>query len=108
MVGAKLFKCTLIINRRSAKSAACLLILLTVLVTSCSIEKLYHMQQNRKVNAYEQIDFNKIVKLYFAKDKTSVGTIEGIYAVSSLVTKKGKGILSSTEKEKVTDRKENY
>jgi len=66
------------------------------------------MQQNRKVNAYEQIDFNKIVKLYFAKDKTSVGTIEGIYAVSSLVTKKGKGILSSTEKEKVTDRKENY
>ena len=66
------------------------------------------MQQNRKVNPYEQIDFNKIVKLYFAKDKTSVGTIEGIYAVSSLVTKKGKGILSSTEKEKVVDRKENY
>ena len=61
-----------------------------VLATSCSIDKLYKMKQNRKMNPYEQINFNEIVKLYFAKDKTSVGTIEGIYSVSSLITKKGK------------------
>jgi hypothetical protein len=42
------------------------------------------------------------------KEKSSVGTIEGIYSVSSIVTKKGKGLLASEEKEKVTDRKENY
>ncbi len=81
---------------------------LLIITAGCSIDKLYQMKQNHKVNGYEQINFNKIVKLYMAKDKTSVGTIEGIYAVSSLVTKKGKGMLSSTEKEKVTDRKENY
>ena len=77
-------------------------------LVSCSIDKLYKMKQSRKLNPYEQINFNEIVKLYFAKDETSVGTIEGIYSVSSLVTKKGKGALSSTEKEKVVDRKENY
>ena len=79
-----------------------------VLATSCSIDKLYKMKQNRKMNPYEQINFNEIVKLYFAKDKTSVGTIEGIYSVSSLITKKGKGALSSSEKKKIVERKENY
>ncbi len=79
-----------------------------VLATSCSIDKLYKMKQSRKVNPYEQINFNEIVKLYFAKDKTSVSTIEGIYSVSSLITKKGKGALSSSEKEKIVERKENY
>lgn len=82
--------------------------MVVTITSSCSIEKLYKMKQNRKVNPYEEINFNEIVKLYFAKDKTSVGTIEGIYSVSSLVTKKGKGKLSSAEKEKIVDRKENY
>lgn len=90
------------------KSTLKWLVPLVVITSACSIDKLYQMKQNRKVNPYEQVNFNKIVKLYMAKDKTSVGTIEGIYAVSSLVTKKGKGMLSSSEKEKVTDRKENY
>ncbi|MBK5277651.1 MAG: hypothetical protein JJE09_02190 [Bacteroidia bacterium] len=66
------------------------------------------MKQNRKVHPYEQIDFSEVVKRYFAKDETSVGTIEGIYSVSSLITKKGKGALSSNEKERVVERKENY
>jgi hypothetical protein len=90
------------------KATLKLIIPVVLLATSCSIDKLYKMKQSRKVNPYEQIDFNEIVKLYFAKDKTSVGTIEGIYSVSSLITKKGKGMLSATEKEKVVDRKENY
>lgn len=66
------------------------------------------MRQKQKVNPYEQIDFRAMVDRYMNKDATSVGTIEGIYSVSSLVTKKGKGLLSSTEKEKVVERKENY
>jgi hypothetical protein len=66
------------------------------------------MRFQRKADAYEQVEFSDIVKRYFGKDKTSVGTIEGIYSVSSLVTKKGKGLLSSTEKEKIVDRDENY
>jgi hypothetical protein len=72
------------------------------------MEKMFQMQQKRKVNPYEQIDFAGMVNRYLYKDRTSVGTIEGVYSVSSLITKKGKGLLSSTEKEKVVDRKENY
>jgi hypothetical protein len=90
------------------KSQLTWMIPLVLTASSCSIDKLYKMNQSRKVSPYEQINFNEIVKLYFSKDKTSEGTIEGIYSVSSLVTKKGKGAFSSTEKEKVVDRKENY
>jgi len=66
------------------------------------------MQLRRKPSPYEQLEFADMAKLYLGKDRTSVGTIEGIYSISSLVTKKGKGILSSTEKEKTTERNENY
>jgi hypothetical protein len=85
-----------------------LLLVFMLVVSSCSMEKLYQMRQKQKVNPYEQIDFGSMVKRYMDKDQTSVGTIEGIYSVSSLITKKGKGLLSSTEKEKVVERKENY
>lgn len=84
----------------------CAVVLL--LISSCSIEKLYRMRQSRKLNPYEQLEFGDITKLYFSKDHTSIGTVEGIYSVSALVTKKGKGLLSSTEKEKVVTRDENY
>lgn len=61
-----------------------------------------------KTSPLEQVDLQEMVERYMAKDQTSVGTIEGIYSVSSVVTKKGKTIFSSKEKEKVTDRQENY
>jgi hypothetical protein len=79
-----------------------------LLLTSCSMEKLYTMQQRNKLHSYEQIDFHDLVKRYVNKDHSSVGEIEGIYSVSMVVYKKGKGILSSTEKEKIAERKENY
>ncbi len=85
-----------------------LFLLLMVTGLSCSIDKLYKMKENRKVNPYEQINFNEMVSRYMSKDKSSVGSIEGIYSVSSLVSKKGKGLLSSTEKEKIVDREENF
>jgi hypothetical protein len=83
-------------------------LMVLLIASGCSMEKLYQMKQKQKVNPYEQIDFGSMVKRYMDKDQTSVGTIEGIYSVSSLITKKGKGLLSSTEKEKVVERKENY
>lgn len=83
-------------------------VFLMMIISSCSVDKLYQVRQSRRVNAYEQIEFGDIVKRYFAKDQSSVGTIEGIYSVSSYITKKGKGILSSTEKEKAVSSRENY
>jgi hypothetical protein len=72
------------------------------------MEKLYTMKHRSKVHAYEQIDFHDLVKRYVNKEPSVEGGLEGIYSVSLVVTKKGKGILSSTEKEKIAERKENY
>jgi hypothetical protein len=72
------------------------------------MEKLYTMKQKRKVYAYEQIDFHELVKKYMDKQYSITGSVEGIYSVSLLTTKKGKGIFSSAEKEKIAERKENY
>jgi hypothetical protein len=85
----------------------CVLILST---TSCSYDRLIMLSQKKKVSTspLEQVTLQELVERYMEKDQSSVGTIEGIYTVSSVVTKKGKAILSSREKEKVTDRQENY
>jgi hypothetical protein len=57
----------------------------------------------------EQIDWNEMINLYMYKDVSSVGSVEGIYSISGLVTRTGKGFLGAgEEKEKVVDRKENY
>jgi len=61
-----------------------------------------------KASPLEQVDLQEMIERYMAKDQTSIGTIEGIYSVSSIVTKKGKPVFSSREKEKIMDRKENY
>lgn len=82
--------------------------LIAALFVSCSMDKLYSMKQRNKVYSYEQIDFHDLMKRYVNKEQSSLGEIEGIYSVSMVVYKKGKGVLSSTEKEKVSERKENY
>lgn len=79
-----------------------------LLVSSCSMEKLYTMKQNRKVYPFEQVNFHELMQRYMSKENSSMGTIEGIYSVSIVVMKKGKGLLSPVEKEKVMERKENY
>jgi len=90
------------------KSNVFIALFLVVATGACSVEKLYSMKQRNKIYAYEQIDFHDLVKAYLTKEQSSVGEIEGIYSVSMLVNKKGKGILSASEKEKVSERKENY
>lgn len=61
------------------------------------------------VKDFEQVDVKKMIELYINKSTTtSDNSIEGIYTVSSVVTKKGKPLFASEEKEKVKDRDENY
>jgi len=81
-----------------------------VSMTSCSYDKLMYKAQRAKVKTspLEQVTLEEMVERYMGKDQTSIGTIEGIYSVSSVVTKKGKAVFSAREKEKITDRKENY
>jgi hypothetical protein len=76
-----------------------------ILLTGCSLDKLYQKRQVRN-SPFQQIDFQAMVKHYLKKDKAN--PIEGIYTVSGSVTKKGKGLLGNSDKEKITDRKDNY
>lgn len=85
------------------------LVVLAFLLGGCSFESLYKMRQRQKVFTLEQVDIQKLVNVYMNKNESSIGTVEGIYMVSGLVTRKGKSLLGgSEEKEKVTDRRENY
>ena len=83
------------------------LIAILVLSGSCSVEKLHQMKQTQKRTEFEQMDFDDLAKLYMTK-KIGENELEGIYSVSHIIVKRAKGFLSSVEKEKVVDRKENF
>ncbi len=80
-------------------------IVIGLLASGC-MQKLVRMQQVSKQSAYQQFDFQALVRKYMEKEKPN--HVEGIYSVSGSVTKKGKGFMGGAEKEKVTDLKENY
>jgi hypothetical protein len=78
-----------------------------MMLSSCSISKLYSLKQSKKLSEFEQIDFHDLTQRYMYKEDNT-NSIEGIYAVSVVVLRKGKPFLSSTEREKIVERKENY
>ncbi len=77
-----------------------------LLLTSCSVDKLYYAKQQRKSSAFEQVGFDDLARLYV--DKQSVDEIEGIYSVSGIIIKKSKGLFSGEEKEKILEQRDNY
>ena len=79
-----------------------------MLASGCSFQKAYTIAQKHKLYPLEQVDFHFLADRYVNKEATSIGTVEGIYSVSSVVTKTNKGMLSGREKEKVKAREENY
>ena len=86
-----------------------ILIVVSLGVSSCSVEKLYSKKHDYKNRSFEQIDFDDLAKLYMAKSTDSdPQNIEGIYSVSGIIIKRGKSFLSFTEKERTLVRKENY
>jgi hypothetical protein len=82
-------------------------LILVLAVSGCSIDKAYTARQKHKAYPFEQVDFHFMVDRYLNKDQPSVGTIEGIYSVSSIVTKKGRGFVGPG-KEKVKAQEEHY
>lgn len=85
-------------------------VLIVSSMSSCSYDRIMANAQSRRIKAspLEQVNLEEMVERYMEKDQTSIGTIEGIYSVSSVVTKKGKAVFSAREKERITDRRENY
>lgn len=84
-------------------------LLISILCAGC-IPNMTRMAQNQKakVSPFEQVDFQELMRRYMDKDQSSLGAIEGVYSVSIVVEKKSKGLFSSSEKERVVERKENY
>jgi hypothetical protein len=62
----------------------------------------------KKKYDYPKVGATEMIRRYVAKPSSSPVSIEGIYSVSAVVVKRGKGLLSSEVKEKVVDRKDNY
>jgi len=85
-----------------------LLLFIAILLFGCSFGNLYTTKPLPKVYSLEQVTMQKLVSTYMNKSQTSVGTVEGIYSVSGLVTRSGKNLMGGEDKDKVVDRKENY
>jgi len=57
---------------------------------------------------YEKIDFEGLMHRYLSKPASSSETIEGIYSVSCVITKRAKSFLTGNEKDKTVQRQDNY
>jgi hypothetical protein len=90
------------------KKTPFLVIGVMLLSAACSIEKQYTMRQKHKVYSFEQVNFNDLLKAYLNKTVQEEASFEGIYAVSLLTTKKGRTFLLNSDRERVTDRRDNF
>jgi hypothetical protein len=80
-------------------------------LSGCMVPAMYPIPQaqaQKKQNNFEQLDLKRMIDLYVNKQNSSESSIEGIYTVSSVVTKKGKPLFANEEREIVKDRDENY
>jgi hypothetical protein len=71
------------------------------------MEKLYLMKHQRKAYHYEQIDFKNLMERYLVKAQAE-NSIEGIYSVTSVISKKSRSLFSSDATEKIKDQRQNY
>lgn len=83
------------------------MILLCAVIVFCSYSSsAQRKDEDKKKTLYEEVDFENIMKRYFGK---STGySVEGIYAVSCVITKRNKKFLSKAERIRVVAREDNY
>jgi hypothetical protein len=81
-----------------------------ILIVSCS-GCVYLPSTSRakksKPSIYKEVDLEELIRRNIAKTYSET-SIEGIYTVSCVITKKGKTLLSPVEKERTIIRKDNY
>lgn len=81
-----------------------LIALLTVSYTTHGQSRLKRMRKP----VYEEVKFEDMVHRYFGKQVGTPDPVEGIYAVSCVITRRSKRFLSARERVKVVERKDNY
>lgn len=65
-------------------------------------------EKRSRSSAFEEIDFEGMMRRYFGKDSGPMNATEGIYSVSCVIKKTTKGFLTGKENVKVVERKDNY
>jgi len=63
-------------------------------------------RNKQKKTVYEEVDLENVMKRYFGK--SSGYSIEGIYSVSCVITRRSKKFLSKAERIRVVGRQDNY
>lgn len=83
-------------------------IFISLLTSSCLYlhKPVGPIQQKKSI--YEEVDLEGMIRRYIAKTHGDEPSIEGIYTVSGEVIRKGKTLLSSVERERTIERKDNY
>ena len=82
------------------------IILLLAILLPASIGVSAQSRKKTKDSVYEEVDLENVMKRYFGK---SFGySIEGIYSVSCVITKRNKKFLSKAERIRVVGRQDNY
>jgi len=61
-----------------------------------------------KRTVYKEVDLEEMIRRYIAKTHQQSNSLEGIYTVSAVITKKGKSLLRPNGEERTVLRKDNY
>lgn len=83
-------------------------ILLGISTTALSQAKGNTRKGRLRQDHYEKIDFEGLMHRYLSKSASDSKTLEGIYSVSCVITKRGMSFLTGNEKEKTVQRQDNY
>lgn len=83
-------------------------VVLCLLLASCILQQPQKSSASKRKSIYQEVDLEGMIKRYIAKTHRATPTIEGIYSVSCVITRKGRTLLSATERERTVTRQDNY
>lgn len=66
------------------------------------------LKNRNKKTVYQEVDLEEMIKRYFGKEAGTFNSIEGIYSVSCVITKKSRHFLTGADRFRVVERKDNY
>jgi hypothetical protein len=89
----------------------CCIVVLSGLVSSCSFipRQVNTKPASVKKSIYQEVDLEGMIRRYIAKTHDPQRpSIEGIYTVTGIVTKKGLSLFNPSGKERLVTRRDNY
>lgn len=85
-----------------------LLVIVGLLGITCDLFSQSFFKSKSHKFRYEEIKFEDLIKRYFEKETVAINSIEGIYSVSCVITRRSRNFLTGMENERVVKRQDNY